>query len=329
MPFKHNATRRHRIRKMKLKVTNWPEYEAGLRRRGSLTLWMTPEALDGWYALRRKTRGGQPRYSDLAIEITLMLGLVFGLRLRQTEGLLASVLQLMELALPVPDHTTLSRRASGWKPSARNNVRHIVPPGPLHVLVDSTGLQTYGAGQWLAEKHGTKSHRQWRKLHLAVDADNGEIIAHELTDQDTSDASQVAQMLDRIDGTIGQFTADGAYDGKPVYNAILKHSAGAKIVIPPRTNAIERSDVEVPDQRDEHIASINKDGRLKWQAATGYGKRALVETAIGRNKGIIGRRLRARSFSAQQTEVAIGCRVLNRMLQCARPNSVRRQAKPA
>ncbi len=116
MPFKHNATRRHRIPKMKYKVTNWPDYEAGLRRRGSLTLWLTPEALAAWRAPRRKTRGGQPRYSDLAIDTVLTLGCVFGLRLRQSEGLMLSLLDLMHLDLPVPDHTTLSRRAQRWAP---------------------------------------------------------------------------------------------------------------------------------------------------------------------------------------------------------------------
>lgn len=118
MPFKHNASRRHRIPEMKYKVTNWPAYEAGLRRRGSLTLWVTSEALAGWQAPRRKTRGGQFRYSDLAIETVLTLGCVFGLRLRQSEGLMLSLLDLMGLDLPVPDHTTLSRRAQTWAPQA-------------------------------------------------------------------------------------------------------------------------------------------------------------------------------------------------------------------
>lgn len=106
MPFKHNAARRHRIGKMNFRVTNWPAYEAGLRRRGSLTLWLTPEVPAMWIAPRRTTRGGQPRYSDLAIETALTLGLVFGLRLRQTEGLLGSLLSMMELDLAVPDQTT-------------------------------------------------------------------------------------------------------------------------------------------------------------------------------------------------------------------------------
>jgi len=289
MPHKHNAARRQHIGKMKFKVTNWAEYEAGLRRRGSLTLWITPEALAGWAAPQRKTRGGQPLYSDLAIETTLTLGMVFGLRLRQSEGLLSSVLDMMALDLAVPDHTTPSRRA-------RSNDRQHVADGPIHVLVDSTGLKIYGAGQWLEEKHGVKSRRGWRKLHLAVDADSGEIIAHILTDQEAGDASQLEPLLDQIGDEIDQFTADGAYDGTPTYDAVLRHSAGARVVIPPRSNSIERLNAQPSCQRDDHIASMQIDGRLKWQASTGYGKRALVETAMGRYKGVIGPRLRARSF---------------------------------
>ena len=160
-------------------------------------------------------------------------------------------------------------------------------------------------------------------MHLAPDADSGEIIAHVMTDQDTGDATQVEPLLEQIGIPIRQFTADGAYDGNPTFDAVTSHSAGTMVVIPPRANAVERLDTEFSSQRDRHIAAITTDGRMKWQAATGYGKRSLVETAIGRYKAIIGTRLRARSFAAQQTEVAIGCAVLNRMLACARPKSAR------
>ncbi len=325
MPFKHNACLRHHIGKMKFKVTNWSEYEAGLRHRGSLTLWMTPEALSSWPAPKRTTRGGQPRYSDLAIETALTLGLVLGLRLRQTEGFVASILQLMGLILAVPDHSTLSRRAGKRQsPDRRQDDHGCVPAkGPIHVLIDSTGLQVYGAGQWLEEKHGVKSRRGWRKLHLALDADSGDIIAHVMTDQEAGDASQVEPLLDQIEMPISQFTADGAYDSNPTYEVVARHSADAAVVIPPRSNALERPDSHPASQRDRHIAAINADGRMKWQIATGYGKRSLVETAIGRYKSIVGRRLRARSFVAQQTEVAIGCAALNRMMACARPKSLR------
>ena len=329
MPFKHNAARRHRIGKMKFKVTNWAEYDAGLRRRGSVTLWITPEALSSWQAPKRTTRGGQPLYSDLAIETALTLGVVFGLRLRQTEGLLASVLKLMGLDLTVPDHTTLSRPARTWRSVNKLICRGVPKAGPVHILIDSTGLEVHGAGQWLAEKHGIKSRRCWRKLHLALDADTGEIFAQTMTDQHAGDASQVELLLDEIDRPIVQFTADGAYDGKPTYDAVCRHSADAVVVIPPRSNAIDSSKSEFHSQRDRHIEAIQADGRMKWQATTGYGMRSLVETAIGRYKSIFGPRLRARSFGAQQTEVAIGVAILNRMLACGRPKSVRRKAAKA
>jgi hypothetical protein len=131
MPHKHNAARCHHIVKMKFKVANWAEYDAGLRKRGRLILRMTSEAVDGWAAPRRKTRGGQPRYSDLAIETRLTLGLAFGLRLRQSEGFLSSVLALMGLDLPAPDPTTPSRRARPWSPPGRRRNRQPLPDGPL------------------------------------------------------------------------------------------------------------------------------------------------------------------------------------------------------
>ncbi len=160
MPHKHNADRRHHIPKMSFKVQNWPAYEAGLRRRGSLTLWIEDAALECW-----QTSGpsGQARFKDAAIQTSLMLRTAFKLALRQTEGLMTSVLTLMGLTLSAPDRTTVSRRAVALPVIQPAHV----PLGPLHVLIDSTGLQVYGAGQWLEAKHGAKSRRTWRKLHLA------------------------------------------------------------------------------------------------------------------------------------------------------------------
>jgi hypothetical protein len=135
-----------------------------------------------------------------------------------------------------------------------------------------------------------------------VNANNGDIVAETLTDQNIDDSSQVEPLLNQIDGEIGQVTADGAYDGKPTYRAVLEHSDTAYIVIPPRSTAVGSGSAGPPGQRDKHITAIARDGRLQWQAATGYGKRSLIETAIGRYKGLIGRRLRARSFPTQQTE---------------------------
>ena len=136
MPFKHNAARRHRIPRARHRVTNWPAYEAGLRRRGDLTLWVDEAALAGWQAARRSTPGRQPRYSELAIELVLTLRLVFHLALRQAEGFVRSVLQLLGMALPVPDHTTLSRRGRAF---AGRQPRVQAGSGPVHLVLDSTG----------------------------------------------------------------------------------------------------------------------------------------------------------------------------------------------
>ena len=270
MPHKHNAAHRHHIPKISFEVQNWPAYEAGLRRRGSLTLWIEDAALNCW-----QTSGpsGQARFKDAAIQTSLMLRTAFKLALRQTEGLMTSVLTLMGLTLSAPDHTTVSRRAVTLpmiQPAS-------VPPGPLHVLIDSTGLQVYGAGQWLEAKHGAKSRRQWRMLHLAVDAASGMIVAQTLTDQDTDDPSQVGPLLDQIADTIARVTADGAYDGAPTYQMIAAHSAEVEVVIPPRSTAVPSGEPGPPTQRDRHLAMITEQGRLAWQAATGYGQRSLVE----------------------------------------------------
>jgi hypothetical protein len=129
-----------------------------------------------WRAARRTTRGGQPWYSPLAILTALTLKAVFRLALRQTEGLIGSIINLLGLTLSVPDHSTLSRRA-GTLDVPRSRSGRGGGSKPLHLLVESTGLKLCGAGEWLVEKHGTKERRSWRKLHIGMDADTGEIVA--------------------------------------------------------------------------------------------------------------------------------------------------------
>jgi hypothetical protein len=167
LPFKPNQDRRHHIPRQAHQVTNWPAYETGLRQRGSLTVWFTDEAIEGWRAEPRTTRGGQPHYSALAILTALTLRAVFRLAYRQAEGLIGSVIGLLGLSLRVPDHTTLSRRSATLevpRPS-RPSVGADDRAEPMHLLVDSTGLKLCGPGEWLVEKHGTKTRRSWRKLH--------------------------------------------------------------------------------------------------------------------------------------------------------------------
>jgi hypothetical protein len=194
--FKLNQDRRHHVPRQRHRVTNWPAYDASLRQRGSWTVWFTEEAIAAWAAELRSTRGGQPWYSPLAILTALTLRTVFRLALRQTEGLIGSIIDRLGLSLRVPDHTTLSRRA------ARLSVPRPQPNGPgggaqpVHRLVDSAGLKLCGAGEWLREKHGSKMRRSWRKLHLGVDAETGRIVASALTSKDADDGTLVHKSAD-------------------------------------------------------------------------------------------------------------------------------------
>jgi hypothetical protein len=320
MPVRPNPNRPKRFR-ARYHIRNWPQYEAGLRRRGDLTLWLDEAAIAGWHAARRTTPGGQALYSDLAIELVLILRLVFHLALRQAEGFTSSVLRLLGLELPVPDHTTLSRRSRAFA----NRRPQVVPHGPLHLLIDSTGLKLFGKGEWESEKHG-RARRSWRKLHLAVDAETGEIVASVLTGREAADPDQVPVLLEQVQGEIASIMADGAYDGEPVYRAIAARQpqTAPSIVIPPRRSAILSAQADAaPSQRDGHIRFIQEHGRSVWRKATGHGRRSLAETAIGRYKALIGPRLRARRLANQQGEVALGVEVLNRMIRVAKPVSVR------
>ena len=314
-----NADRRHHIPKQKFKVTNWAAYDASLRQRGSLTVWVTEEAIAAWTAEPRTTRGGQPIYSPLAILTALTLRAAFRLALRQTEGLIGSVIRLLGLDLAVPDHSTLSRRAETLEvPRPRTSAE------PVHLLVDSTGLKLCGAGEWLLEKHGTKVRRSWRKLHLGMDAGTGKIVASLLTTKDVDDGAQVDPLLDQVEGPLASFTGDGAYDQEGVTSSVTGRHPEAAIIVPPRTTAVPSDAAETaPTQRDRHLQHIAKHGRIAWQKASGYTRRARAETGISRFKQVISDGLRSQSDKRQATEVGVAVHVLNRMLELGRPNSVR------
>jgi len=158
MPHTFNADRRDKIAKQKYQVTNWPAYNESLRQRGDLTIWVKDEALSLWTARRRTSRGGQPKYSDLAMTLCLTLRVVYGLALRQTQGLMRSVAALMGFDIALPDFSTLSRRSKGLAlPSTKSRA---TTSGPVHLVVDSTGVKVFGKGEWLENKHKTKGRTQ-------------------------------------------------------------------------------------------------------------------------------------------------------------------------
>ena len=158
----------------------------------------------------------------------------------------------------------------------------------MHLLVDAAfeGLKIYGEGEWLDQKHGIRSHRRWRELHLGMNADTHEITAVELTPDDGGDVSEIPRLLDQIETDVVSMTADGAYDGEAVYNAVAERHPGAAVIIPPRITAVANGTTAT--QRDLHIAAIAKHGRMGWQRCSGYNRRSLIETAMFRYKTIVG-----------------------------------------
>jgi len=182
----------------------------------------------------------------------------------------------------------------------------------------------FGAGEWLQERHGAKARCIWRRLHLAANADAGKIMASTLAGNDVRDPSQEGPLLDQIAATISSVTADGAYDGMPTYDVMTTHSEDIRVIIPPHVTAVFSAEAEhYHSQRYRHILSIAAQARPGWQEETDYGQRALVETAMGRYKVIIGPRLRTPSSSGESAEAAVGAAVLKRMLYADRPDSFR------
>ena len=249
----------------------------------------------------------------------MTLRVVFGLPLRQTEGFLDSLLSLMSRDLKAPDHTTLSRR----------NQIVVVPPltrahdGPIDLIVDSTGLKILGRGEWNAHKHKTsKKRRDWRKLHIGVDAE-GFIVAAELTASSRDDASTLPDLLAPLEVPIRRFTADGAYDHRSVYDrASAAGTENVVIVIPPRRSALSAGPTDGPwAQREASLQRIRKVGRREWQKESGYRQQARVENSFSRYKSVFGGDLKARHSKAQRREAAIGCHILNRMAELGRPSS--------
>ena len=320
MPHKFNAAHRDKIPKQKYRVNNWSEYNEGLRQRGDLTVWISEDALALWSAARRTTRGGQPHYSDLAIELCLTLGLVFKQPLRQTQGLMRSIARLLGVEIAVPDFSTLSRRGNRLtfrpKPKSKSDK-------PVQLVMDSTGLKIFGESERLEKKHKTKrKRRSWRKLHLGLDLVSGEIVCSDLTKDDVGDPTALPDLLDQVDGPVSHFLADGAYDGEPTSDLLpARFGSMIEVTIPPPKNAILSPDAaHNMTARDCHIADIAIHGRMAWQKATGYNQRSRGEALMGRWKTVIWPKLKARTLENQKTEAKIGVQVLNRMTGLGRPS---------
>ncbi|MFN7944705.1 MAG: IS5 family transposase [Blastocatellia bacterium] len=306
-------------KKTTYRIRNWKEYNAALRRRGSLTVWITDDVRTHWRT-EEKTgrRGASDQYTDLAIETMATVQAIYSLAGRQTEGFLASVFKLLRLDLPVPDHSTLSRRRSRLTVTLPlKRVRRA-----RHVVVDSTGVKVYGEGEWKVRQHGWSKRRTWRKLHLCVDEATKEIVSACASTNDVSDDELLPEMLQDVPGEVEQVSGDGSYDKRKCYEAISGRKARA--AIPPRKGARiwQHGNCKATRHaRDENLRRIRAVGRKQWKRESGYHRRSLAETTVFRFKVSFGERLQTRRVENQFSEMFIKCAALNRMVHLGMPQS--------
>ena len=306
------------MKKTRYKVRNWAKYNRALKDRFRLTILMTGEIFSTWYATPSGKRGAPRRYSDTAIRFALTLRALFNLPLRGCEGFVEDILRMMGMDLECPDYTTLCRRAK----SVSIDLPRVGSGGRIFLVVDSSGLKIYGEGEWKVRNHGVGKRRTWRKLHIGVDAETGEIVAGALTGADVHDSEVLPGMLEGMEGRVVAVAGDGAYDTREDYDAVA--GIGAKALIPPRRGAkIWRHGTcgEPPHARDENLRYIRKHGREKWKESSGYHRRNLAETTFFRIKTIFGDKLRSRTFENQVTEAFPRLSILNRMTGLGMPDS--------
>lgn len=307
-------------KKASYRVTNWKAYNESLVRRGDITVWFAEDVIAAWEHANQEVKVGRPfTYSDAAIECLLALRELFQLPYRQTEGLGRALVKLMDAEVAIPDFTSLAKRA------AKLGVSLDLPakPGPIDVVIDSTGLKVFGAGEWRSEAYRTPKRRTWRKLHLSINAATQEIVAEVLTSKRSDDADLVPELLDQVTSPVSKVYGDGAYDKWKLYD--LLERAEIAPVIPPRRRASIRKHGNCagePLPRDEAIRLIRRLGRKRWKQTSGYHRRSLVETSMSRLKRAFGNRLKNKGFENQQTEVRLRCKLLNHFTQLGLPQSI-------
>ncbi len=301
----------------KYRTTNWSEYNAALQARGSLLIWLDQDM--AWFAAPTGKRGRSPTFSDAAIQFCLSIKCLFGLPLRQSIGMVESLLKLAGLDWPVPDFSTISRR--------QKHLRVVIPYQSsregLHLLVDSSGIKMLGEGEWKRKKHGADYRRQWRKIHMGIDAQTLEIRAFEVTDNAEGDAPMLPELLSQIpaDEVILSVSGDGAYDTKGCHAAIA--ARGAAAIIPTRKNGQPwKENTAGAKARNEILRATRHLGRTIWKKWSAYHRRSLVETKMRCFK-LLGERVMARDFDRQVAELQVRAALLNRFTRLGTPVTVR------
>jgi|SRR5579862_1750351 len=310
-------------KKDKYRTRNWKEYNRSLVNRGSITFWFEEESVKNWYSKERTGEPGRPDiYSDAAIRCGLMIKAVFRITLRALQGFIASIFQLAGFQLQCPHYSVFSRRAK----DLQIPLRKLLKPGvKLNIIFDSTGVKVFGEGEWKVRKFGYCKRRTWRKVHVGMDADTGQIIVGAMSTGDTKDEVPMLHMMEALEGlALGDVIGDGAYDTVDCRDII--YDMGGRQVIPPPKSARVQRKTSIPGLRERdnaicRIKELGEEGRKLWKQEIKYHRRSRVETCISRYKRILGDRLSSRLEKTQFTEISIKLDILNRMAELGMPQS--------
>jgi hypothetical protein len=310
-------------KKDKYRTRNWKEYNQSLVNRGSITFWFDEDSIEKWYSTEQADGPGRPNtYSDQAIRCGLMIKAVFRIALRALQGLVQSLIKILGLDLECPHYSVFSRRAKGLQIP----LRKLLKPGEkLNVVFDSTGVKVFGEGEWKVRKHGYSKRRTWRKVHVGMCVDSGQVVVSAMTSNNVSDDEAMVHMMEALEGIpLGDVLGDGAYDTIDCRGAV--YDRGGRQVIPPDKNAkLQRknplSALRERDQAIRRIQEFGDEGRALWKQEVGYHRRSRVETLMFRYKTILGERITARRGWTQATEISIKLDVLNRMTELGMPKS--------
>jgi hypothetical protein len=310
---------------------NWSDYNKKLIRNGRINFWFDAEYLQNWYYTspvqdKKLKRGRQFTYAADAIKLCNIVRFVYHQPLRQTEGLVGSILDMLSPGLESPCYTQICRRMDGLDPVIKKKLEKAGESGEIiNVIFDSSGLKVYGEGEWKVRKFGYSKRRTWRKIHIGIDSDTQGIETVELTENDIDDAQMAEVMIDRLPESVKTIVGDGGYDDKRIYNKA--YVRGMRVLIPPDKNAKINHKKYLKDNpgiklRNRILADIeidvliegitHEEARKKWKIDNNYHQRSKVETSFYRLKTRLGDKLSSRIFAKQRIEAVIKCQILNK-----------------
>jgi len=301
------------------RVRNWSQYNKGLVQQGSVTFWINDNSIKHWYEAesKKKARGRPKIYSDIAVETCVVMKVLFKMAYRQCQGFIESICSVLKVNVKTPSYTQICRRQKKLAIQLKHQVK-----GPIHVVVDATGLKIFGEGEWKVRQHGYSKRRMWRKLHVGIDVKTKEFVMFELTDNHIGENKLLKLLLDQYEDDLTTVGGDKGYDSYECHEIVGRR--GARSAILPQKKAKIRKRKKRGEKtlvRDDIVRRMQKVGRKKWKEEASYHSRSLVENAFYRYKTILGGKLRSISIENQKVEALVGCNILNTFRQLGKCES--------